>query len=98
MIEAGESLSNVARYGEFDGALAVDVVVVPPEADAAKYMSVPVCYCFVLFFEVVNQVKAVLEVDVLHTEVMYYKVELDRFRPVFEDAGGDTSGDITAKG
>jgi len=98
MIEAGESLSNVARHGEFDGALAVDVVVVLLEVDATKYSSVPGCYCFVLFFEVVNQVKAVLAVDVLHTEVIHYKAELDRFRLVFEETGGSASGDITVKG
>ena len=79
MIETGESLSNVARHGEFDGALVVDMVVVSLEADAAKYISVPVCYFYVLFFEVVDQVKAVLAVDVLHTEVIHYKAELDRF-------------------
>jgi len=64
-------LSDVARHGEFDDALTVDVVVVPLEADAAKYISVPVCYYFVLFFEVVDQVKAVLAADVLHTEVIH---------------------------
>jgi len=79
MIEAGESLSNVARHGEVDGALDMDVVVVPLEVDAATYSSVPGCYCFVLFFEVVDQIKAVLAVNVLHTEVIHYKAELDRF-------------------
>ena len=64
-------MSDVARHGEFYNALAVDVVVVPLEADAAKYISVLVCYYFVLFFEVVDQVKVVLAVDVLHAEVIH---------------------------
>ena len=97
MVEADKGLGDGAGHGYFDGAFGMDIVVVPFQFDAAEIISFPVGYCFILFFEVVDEINTVLPVDIFYAKIIHHEAEIQGFCAVFEETGGDACGDVVAE-
>ena len=91
--EAVEYLSDIVGHVKVYGAPRI----VPSKADTTEDTAVPVNDCLVYLVKVGDEVNGVLSAGLLNTKIVDNEVKHEGAEVVLEQAGCETSGDISAK-
>ena len=93
MVETLEGFGNGGGHVEVDCAIGI----VPLQANTAEDVAVQIGDGIVFPVQVGDEVEGILAVGVFNTKVVDNEDEGDGLGAVFEEAGGDASGDVVTQ-